>query len=429
MPEESIYQQNHSEEVNEIITAVPSWVLRRGITVVFLVILSIILLAAFIRYPDVISTSLKINSLNAPKPVYAKRAGKLTELLLPEKKRVELGTPIAFLESTGSHRDVLKLSAQLKSLREVVLSAKPLSLSLLSPNSNLGELQAAYQNFYQEYVQYLSTQKGGYYQEKRVYLERDLQSIKALKSQIVTQQKVQQKEYANIEQQYLSYQKLMAKNVISKSEFQEQENKYLSGKYPLQQTETALLNNTVAYATKEKEILDLENTIAEQRAKFLQAINSVISDTEVWINQYVVLAPVAGTLGYAGVIQQNQSVTLNQELFVINPGNTDFFGEIQVPQNNMGKIRIGQRTLIKMHSYPYEQFGMIRGNINYISDVAFKDSVFIAKVGFKTFENKDNLHKITLKNGMLGNAEIITEESSLLQRFYRNIIKELNGRE
>ncbi|MBB5623756.1 HlyD family secretion protein [Pedobacter cryoconitis] len=429
MPEESIYQQNHSEEVNEIITAVPSWVLRRGITVVFLVILSIILLAAFIRYPDVISTSLKINSLNAPKPVYAKRAGKLTELLLPEKKRVELGTPIAFLESTGSHRDVLKLSAQLKSLREMVLSAKPLSLSLLSPNSNLGELQAAYQNFYQQYVQYLSTQKGGYYQEKRVFLERDLGSIKALKSQIVSQQKVQQKEYANIEQQYLSYQKLMAKNVISKSEFQEQENKYLSGKYPLQQTETALLNNTVAYATKEKEILDLENTIAEQRAKFLQAINSVISDTEVWINQYVVLAPVAGTLGYAGVIQQNQTVTLNQELFVINPGNTDFFGEIQIPQNNMGKIRIGQRTLIKMHSYPYEQFGMIRGNINYISDVAFKDSVFIAKVGFKTFENKDNLHKITLKNGMLGNAEIITEESSLLQRFYRNIIKELNGRE
>ena len=429
MPEESIYQQNHSEEVNEIITAVPSWILRRGITIVFLVILSIILLAAFIRYPDVISTSLKINSLNAPKPVYAKRAGKLTELLWPENKRVELGAPLAFLESTGSHRDVLKLSAQLKLLREMVLSAKPLSLSLLSPNSNLGELQAAYQNFYQEYVQYLSTQKGGYYQQKHIYLERDLQSIQALKSQILMQQKIQQKEYANIEQQYLSYQKLMAKNVISKREFQEQENRYLAGKYPLQQTETALLNNTVAYAAKEKEILDLENTIAEQRAKFLQATNSVISETEIWINQYVVLAPVSGTLGYAGVIQQNQSVALNQELFVINPGNTDFFGEIQIPQNNMGKIRIGQRTLIKMYSYPYEQFGMIRGNINYISDVAFKDSVFIAKVGFKTFENKDNLHKIALKNGMLGNAEIITEESSLLQRFYRNIIKELNGRE
>lgn len=429
MPQEPIYQQNHSEEVNEIITAVPSWILRRGIMVVFFVILSIILLAAFIRYPDVISTSLKINSLNAPKPVYAKRAGKLMELLLPENQKVEIGAPLAFLESTGSHRDVLKLSGQLKALREMVLSAKPLSLSLLSPNSNLGELQAAYQNFYQEYVQYLSTQRGGYYQQKRIYLERDLQSIKGLKSQIVTQQKVQEKEYANIEQQYLSYQKLMAKNVISKSEFQEQENKYLSGKYPLQQTETALLNNSVAYATKEKEILDLENTIAEQRAKFLQAINSVISDTEVWINQYVVLAPVSGTLGYAGVIQQNQSVAVNQELFVINPGNTDFFGEIQIPQNNMGKIRIGQRTLIKMHSYPYEQFGMIRGNINYISDVAFKDSVFIAKVSFKTFENKDSLHKIALKNGMLGNAEIITEESSLLQRFYRNIIKELNGRE
>ncbi|MNL15010.1 hypothetical protein D3C87_1359730 [compost metagenome] len=93
----------------------------------------------------------------------------------------------------------------------------------------------------------------------------------------------------------------------------------------------------------------------------------------------------------------------------------------------MGKVKTGQRTLVKMRSFPFEQYGLIRGKVNYISDVAFKDSVFIAKIGFERFENKDPEHRIVLKNGMQADAEIITEESSLLQRFMRNITKMLNS--
>ncbi|MNV57887.1 hypothetical protein D3C71_1502370 [compost metagenome] len=65
--------------------------------------------------------------------------------------------------------------------------------------------------------------------------------------------------------------------------------------------------------------------------------------------------------------------------------------------------------------------------MNYISDVAFKDSVFIAKIAFDEFENKDPEHKIVLKNGMQAEVEIITEESSLLRRFTRSITKMLNN--
>ncbi|RDC56180.1 hypothetical protein DU508_11225 [Pedobacter chinensis] len=94
----------------------------------------------------------------------------------------------------------------------------------------------------------------------------------------------------------------------------------------------------------------------------------------------------------------------------------------------MGKIHVGERTLVKLRSYPYEQYGMITGRLTYISDVAYRDSVFVAKVGFEHFENKDPGRKVVLKNGMQADAEIITEESSLLQRFFRNIIKVINIR-
>lgn len=416
----------NSEEIQEIITAVPSWILRRGITVIFLVLLSIVLMSAFIQYPDVVKTGLKINSLNAPKAVFVKQTGKIVTLLVKEGTLVKQNDPLAFMESTANHRDVIRLHDGLTKIAtglEQGLVAK----NLVPTGLNLGELQSSYQSFYQQYLQYVSTQDGGYYISRKKYLQKDLQEIEKLKKQLQAQQQLQEKEYANIQQEYEAYKKLHQKGVVSNSEFKQQENKYLSGQYPLQQTATAFLNNNTALTAKQKEVLDLEHTVQEEKAKFIQALSSMITQTDAWLNLYVLRAPVSGRAGYAGIVQENQTVNANQELFVINPANTDFFGELQIPQYNMGKVKNGQRTLVKMRSFPFEQYGLIRGRINYISDVAFKDSVFIAKVSFEKFENKDPAHKIVLKNGMQADAEIVTEESSLLQRFVRNITKMLNN--
>jgi len=425
MPEQEDIFHRNSEEIQEIITAVPSWILRRGVTVIFGIILSIIVMSAFIQYPDIVKTNLRINSLNAPKPVYAKQTGKIVALLKKEGVMIKQNEALAFMESTAEHKDVLKLHNILKQLNSTIISS---GVSLSMPlNLNLGELQSAYEIFYQQYLQYISTQKGGYYISRKTYLQKDLGEINKLKEQIIAQQGIQEKEYANVEQEYLAYKKLYQKGVISVSEFKQQENKYFSAKYPIQQSETAILNNNSDYATKQKEILELENTIQVEKVKFMQALGNMITETDSWLNKYVLSAPVSGTLGYAGIVQENQTVNSNQELFIINPANTNFFGEIQIPQYNMGKIRQGQRTLVKMKSFPFEQYGLIRGKISYISDVAFKDSVFIAKITFEQFENKDPHHKILLKNGMQADAEIITENSSLLQRFLRNITKILNS--
>lgn len=416
----------NSEEVQEIITAVPSWILRRGSTAIFLILFSIVLASAFIQYPDVVKTRLKVNSLNAPKIVYVKQTGKIVSLLVKEGAQVKQNDPLAFMESTASHQDVLKLHEALKEIADQ-LNKTGLAKVVVLENLRLGELQAAYQNFYQQYLQFISTQNGGYYLNRKKYLQQDLLEIEKLKNQIIVQKKIQDKEYANIEQEFEAYKKLHQKGVISMNEFKQQENKYLAGKYPLEQTVTSLINNNTTYAAKQKEILDIDHTIQEEKAKFIQSLSNMVTETDAWLKLYVLSAPVAGIVSYAGIVQENQTMNANQELFVINPANTNFFGEVYIPQDNMGKIKVGQRTLVKMRSFPFEQYGLIRGNVNYISDVAFKDSVFIAKIAFDQFENKDPEHKIVLKNGMQAEVEIITEESSLLRRFTRNITKMLNN--
>lgn len=427
MPTEQISYRN-SEEMQEIISSVPSWILRRGISLILFILLLIVVLSAFIRYPDVVKTSLKVNSLNSPKGVISHQTGKLVKILVKENEQVIEKQPLAYIESTANHNDVLLLANKLKILHNQLNTGQELKTEHLLQNLlNLGELQTNYQSFYQEYLQFINTQNGGFYLKQKAYLEKDLSEIKKLQQQINQQRQIQEKEYANAEEEYQAYLKLKSKNVISNSEFKQQENKYLASKYPLQQSSTALLNNNTSYLAKQQELATLDNTIREQQAKFRQAVNSMITATDTWLMQYVVLAPLAGKVGYAGILQENQQVTANQELFIVNPGNTDFFGEVQIPQYNMGKVALGQRTLIKLKSFPFEEYGIVNGKISYITDVALKDSVFIAKIDFGKFEQKNPDHPIILKTGMMADAEIITRESSLLQRFARNMTKMLNS--
>ena len=94
----------------------------------------------------------------------------------------------------------------------------------------------------------------------------------------------------------------------------------------------------------------------------------------------------------------------------------------------MGKVKEGQQVLVKLQSYPFEEYGMIRGKINYIADVPYKDSVFISRVDFKIKNSSDLKKPIHLKQGMMADAEIITEDATILQRISRSFFKIINNK-
>ncbi len=105
-----------------------------------------------------------------------------------------------------------------------------------------------------------------------------------------------------------------------------------------------------------------------------------------------------------------------------------FFGEMTIPQNSMGKVKEGQEVLIKLKSYPFEEYGMLKGKISYIAEVPYKDSVFMSKVDFTIRKTSDMKRPIHLKQGMMADAEIITQDATILQRLSRNVIKMVNSK-
>lgn len=419
--------QKHTDDMQDIIYAPPGWLMRWGIISFLAVLILIISLSAFMRYPDTVKTQLRINSTNAPKSIVSKVSGKLVKILVKENEEVTTDQPLAYLESTANHEQVLGLLSEMQKLQELLLAGAHLpSRSFNTPQHlQLGELQNSYQNFFQSYLTYKASITDGINLKKRAFLQKDLKDILNQKQYLLSQKSLQQKQYELARQEYEMHQKLTEQHVEAKMELKRQENIFLSSQNPLQQTDASLLSNSGTYAAKEKEILELDNQIQEEKSKFIQALNSLISEAANWKKNYVLSASQSGKLAFAGIIQENQVLNAGQEVFYINPANTGFMGEMHIPQYNMGKIKKGQQVLIKLQSYPYEEYGILIGKISTISDVAYKDSIFLSKVEITKNGFADLKKTIHLKNGMKAEAEIVTEDASLLNRVSRNIIKML----
>lgn len=432
----SIYTDNlnpdarHTDDMQDIITAVPGWLLRWGISLFFGILVLIVGLGALIKYPDIVNAQLKVDSPNSPKPVVSKISGKLVDLLVNEKQVVTAGQPLGYLESTADHEKVLALLANIKLLQQQVLQNKPLNNLVVSQadNTQLGELQTAYQAFSQEYLAYKSTIDNGFLVKKKAYLQKDLSNLSAQQQQLTSQKTIEQHDFSLTNDEYEMHKKLAQQKVETKAELRQEESKYLAKKTSLLQTESAIINGDNNYAAKQKEILELDNQVTEEKSKFLQALNSLVSTAEDWKSKYVLTASQPGKISYASIVQKNQVLTAGQEVFYIDPGNEAFFGRMTISQNNMGKVKEGQEVLVKLRSYPFEEYGMIRGRIKYIADVPYKDSIFISQVDFKIKNSSDLKKPIHLKQGMVADAEIITQDATILQRITRSFFKILGNK-
>lgn len=417
----------HSDNVNDIITTPPAWILRWGTMILFLILILTIGFSAIIKYPETIKTQLKINSLNSPKPIVTKISCKIVKLLVRDGDFVTDKQPLSYLESTADHDEVLKLLETCKVVQKGLYAFSITNSFFKAPqNLHLGELQISYQAFYQEYTTFKASLQTGFYAEKRLFLKNGLNYVKKQKDQLLAQKQLQQRDSDLSSEEFKVHQILAKQRVETQMELKQQERNFLAKKAPLLQTESSLIGLDNSYLDKVKELAELDNQISDEKGRFTQALNSLISDIETWKNKYILTASQSGKVTFAGIIQQNQQIAANATIFYVNSGNENFFGEINIPQYNMGKIKVGQKVLIKLKSYPFEEYGLIVGHLSSISDVPINDSIFISKVSFGKDVLSGTKGKIRLKYGMQADAEIITDDVSILRRISRNLIKMRN---
>ncbi|NBC64642.1 MAG: HlyD family efflux transporter periplasmic adaptor subunit [Bacteroidetes bacterium] len=416
-----------SEEVQEIIGRPPHWLIRWGITAFFGVLALVLLSAAVIKYPEVIEAPIRLTAINAPQSLESRTGGKIIRLVTENNSAVDEGAVLAWLESTADHREILELAELTGHLRDQLLDSNAIQSEAvdLSAIGNLGELQTTFQGFEQAWREFSAYQPGAFYSRQRDMLIQELEYSKQLLGQLQKQKQIQQADLALAKREFDMQKELAANDFVSPVELARAERELASRRLPLQQTESAIISNHVSRTAKKKEIIELDRRMDEQQSIIIQSLNTLISAIDDWKQTYLVTAPYPGRVVYAGIVQENQTVSAGQELFYLKPNSTTYFGELSVSQQSFGRVSEGQQVLVRFSGYPYQEYGSVYGEVEYFSDFPVRDSLFFAKVAFPDGLQTSYGQTIPPRNGMLGQAEIITQDMRLLERVYNNITKEL----
>ena len=408
-----------SNEVQELISYQPNSLIRRGNFIIFIIILLILSFTWFIKYPDLIKCNMKLTAINAPKLLTAKKEGMLVGLLVNNEQIVNAGQPLAFLQSTANHQQVVSLYNLIKRIIPLVNKGNlnRLGSIKLPLFYELGELQSAYQDFQTSYTETIQVLGQGFYQKKKNALQKDQEFLSSIRNNSLRQLDLIKQDYDLTAIEYRANESLAMDKVIAPLELNQDKSKILSKKQILEQTDAQLLNNSLIEQNKKKEILELQKYIDDQEKRFYSALFILKSKTEEWMQEYVISAPENGKIFYTSFLQKNQLLTVGQELFYLQPEQTSFYGQMKAPQTGFGKIKIGQKVIIDVTSYPSYEYGRVMGTINYISNMPTESDSFLIKVALDNGLETNFHKKIYFRNNLSAEAKVVTNSRRLSDRF------------
>jgi HlyD family secretion protein len=241
--------------------------------------------------------------------------------------------------------------------------------------SNLGELQTQFQSFEQAYREFVTYLPGGFYSKQQEIVKEELDYNRRLLEKLKEQKEIQEVSLELAQKEYEMQKKLSERDLSAPIELEKAKSNVAASRLPLKQTESSIINNRVSQMAKKKELMELNKQISEQRSIFLQALNIMKSAIDDWKSNYLIISPIKGQLIYAGILQEKQSLQSGQTIGYVQPANTQFFGQMTVSQRSFGKIKEGQKVLVRFSGYPDHEFGSVRGEVDYLSEFPVRDSV------------------------------------------------------
>jgi HlyD family secretion protein len=164
-------------------------------------------------------------------------------------------------------------------------------------------------------------------------------------------------------------------------ELQQIESKYIAKKLAYKQLQSSILNNHSSQYSTSKQLVDINDNIEQEKLNFIKQFNILKNEISNWKHQYILMASDNGKVSFAGSVEEFQSVAKGQDICYVMPENINYLGEVYLDQYNLGKVESGQTVIIKLKSYPFEEYGVVRGTIENISEIDVNKQ-YLVKVKF-----------------------------------------------
>ncbi|SHG70439.1 HlyD family secretion protein [Flagellimonas flava] len=418
-----------SDQVREILGKAPNWVIRFGTTVIFVIFLLLLFATSIISYNDIIPAQIIVTSKNPPVHLKSKSSGKLANIFVEPGQFVIKDQRLGEIENTANIEDIYYLLEKTKNLGQPMAHLDSLK-AVFPPHLEVGEVQSAYGDFitrYQDYILYNSLTPN---KKESAVISKQLMEQKFLLAKQQEQLLLIQEDLKLSNIALDRSKRLFEKGVISKAEHEGNQRKFLLDKQQYEGFRTGISNTQIAIAsfnnllTKSNiEGMELKNSHIQQLEKAHQnLINSIMQ----WEHKYIFKSPITGKVTVFDIWNKYQNVSIGQTVFTVVPrDNLDgFIGRVTLPIQNSGKVRSGQRVIVKLDNYPFQEWGSLEGKVQNISEVPKQDgqTLYTLYIEIKSLTTSFD-KKINFRQEMQGTAEVVVEELSILQRIFYHLRK------
>jgi multidrug resistance efflux pump len=425
-----------SESVQELLGRPPRWMIRWGITIIFIIIAGLITGSYFFKYPDVLPATITVTTENLPAGITAKTTGRIDTLLVHEKQQVQQGDVLAVIENTARLEDVMALKDALDRHNEGIAGQArnddPPSAfvpSAFAPSAKLGELQGAYQQFVKALKDCQYFIKTNYHRKKIAVIEKQIQTQKEILQKSQTQLNLSYQQLLSAQQIFRMDSNLYTQQVISHADYQNAKNVYLQQLQSHENAKLSIDQQHISILQSEQNIFDLEQQRNEQLNTLQITLNGSMeqlqSQIKIWEQNYLIISPVSGIVSFTKYWQKNQNIIAGEVLVTVVPEKkTKIVGKILLPPQGAGKVKEGQMVNVKFDNFPYMEYGMVCVPIRNISLVPItvdNQKVCMLEVIFGDRLCTNYGKELSISQEMTGSAEIITEDLRLLDKFLNPI--------
>jgi multidrug resistance efflux pump len=418
-----------SEQVRDVLGQAPSWPIRWGTTLIFIILGVLLFLAWMIKYPDTILGQVQITTTQPPIRLVAPSEGQIQTLFVEDGARVEQGNYLAEVRNPVGSTTIQTIREILTTTRDF-LAEPTAEFRLPQQEVTLGTAQPLFNSLLKDVRDYQEFLDDNYYREQIRALNRQIRNYDALSDLATNQQAITRDDLAQAEERFAAQQELLAAGLISRMEFLQEESNYNAVKIAYEGIQKEALQNNISIYGNRRQIEQLEFDYRDRERTYQmniqQSLLSLQNHIQSWEETNVFVAPISGKVNFLKRLSENQFVQAQEEVFAIVPRDTNYLAVVTIPVTGYGKMAIGQPVQIRLDNYPEMQFGKLSGRVRKLSAVPNQNAYFAEVELDQGLLTSYNLH-LDYHPEMTGFAEIITEDLSLMERiFYK--IKEIFDR-
>lgn len=421
--------QLRSDDVQEILNKIPSSILRYGSASILLIITIIMSVSWFVKYPDIIVSHGMLTTAVPPQKEYSKITTGIKHLLINNNDIVNKGQIIAVLQNAAQYKDVLLLE-------DVLDSIQFNNSNFYFPIDNLpilflGDLEIPYAAFENAYVSYTLNNDLHAYDNDAVANDATRTQLQVQLSNTLSRKRTQKEELDYKNRELNRHKLLFEKGVIAAQEYELKQLEFIQNERIYQgiDNEISQLRNQISNANNLQRGIQINKT--KEDLKGYKALMQSFTQLKKAINEYeelyIMRAKVNGRLSFTQYWKEEQQIQQGDLLFTVFPEHYgSYVATLKTPVLNIGKLKKGQKTFLKLQNFPESEFGVLQGNINTIAQVPDSEGFYYVQVTLPkklvTSYNKE----IALEQETVVVAETITEELRLTQRFlyqFRDIMK------